>query len=746
MHSPGTISFWDPPADGAGSPNFRRHVLVLVLAWLAATLLLFLCRPGYTFGPTDSIDGWVYTGYQWNLRGHIKEFGPLYYGSRLSWIIPGAILHSLLPPVAANICFKLSVSALFASACGAITYGTAGIRGALLAVCLSVFCPQFIYALHADYVDSAVIMYGALAMAGITLARDSRYWPAWILLAGVMFAGMVVANLTSLAFPGLGIALYHLLWLRWGFWRQLGCAGLYLAAAVVVVAGLGWVNQSIGGEFLFLRPQFEMLSSLNKASGNPWAAKDWHWVWEATWLVLPVGALSWGLFRSIVARSTHAQTQRLTVALTGALAVSGLVAVILEMRGQPVLYFYYYASFQVGLAVPLLATCCVFSAEDRNKSVAWLFGGIALTAVVVVAVDSCSVSTHLIRYLPFLPSLGAIPVVTALALLPIALLAAFMAAGRRGRLLRPALRPEVLLVGILTCSIPVYFHSPNVSYLLRETYASVNAAFWVIDRDFPHGSYRLWEHPGQWGSRSLASTRLWGYRLFTQKPFPQFDPVSVANLAGRTLIITAPVNRGKRVLLEAKRALARFADITHEQIIQVPGAAETGFDLVTLVLKEKNQIPENWEEKRKTSSALFDFEANSSTPYFAALEKNLYGPADVVRSALTTNGEITRFRRTDPRDHLATPFRKLTAPPGAGRQLVITVTMPCDSQTLMVVQDETFQYLRQISLGKAGQQTYVIDVPASSQSIRVHFSSPTDTATALPENFQIYEARQETQK
>jgi hypothetical protein len=270
-----------------------RQLAVLAITWAACTLLLFCFRPGYGFPPFDVLDSWVYTGYQWNLRGHIAEFGAVYYGSRLTLILPGALLHSLLPPLAANICYKLVESALLAAACAAIAYRARGLPTALLAVVLSVFCPQVIYALQTDYMDMAVILYGTVTLACITVAQNSRHWPGWIFLAGCAFACMGITNLSSIAMPGLGLAAYHLLFLPWGIRRQFASLALYVLAAVLVIAAGGLINAGLGGQFQFLKPQLGMITYFQNSPQNPWSKANWDWLKDATWLVVPAGALLW---------------------------------------------------------------------------------------------------------------------------------------------------------------------------------------------------------------------------------------------------------------------------------------------------------------------------------------------------------------------------------------------------------------------------------------------------------------------
>lgn len=106
-----------------GDPQAKKtHYIALTLIWGMGSLLLLLFRSGYPFPLFDVLDSWIYTAYQWDLKNQIAEFGPTYYGARLSWILPGAGLHSLLPPAVANIVLKLIFSALLSISCASIVY------------------------------------------------------------------------------------------------------------------------------------------------------------------------------------------------------------------------------------------------------------------------------------------------------------------------------------------------------------------------------------------------------------------------------------------------------------------------------------------------------------------------------------------------------------------------------------------------------------------------------------------------
>ena len=492
-----------PVPASAGTGRWKKDAALLACLWGFGTLLLFLFRPGYSFPPYEVVDGWIYTSYQWDLREQIKDFGPTYYGSRLSWILPGALIHSLLPPLAANILYKLIVSGLFATACATILYRAAGMPGAILGVALSLFDPQFIGALHSDYVDTPVIVYATMTMACITVARDSPRWAAWIFLGGCCFSGMVIANLGSIGSPGLGIAVFHLLWLRWGFKRQATCAGIYVLAASIVLVVAGWIHVRAGGAFYFLKPQIDMVLYFHKQKTNPWSAANWLWLHRATWLVLPAAGLLWGL-RAVIAKPTgQGDVRRLAMALTAALFVSLAWALKLETKGLSVLSLNYYASYQLSLALPLLAVLCWSgSGGDQARS-----GHLAPWLLVGALILFCFFGKPLYGWTSLVPlhrlvhTPESMPLVGAAGLLLIGLVVAL---GILPKAMRLILRPELMVLGLLACSTSKGFRGPEISDRLRERYSLIYQTNQVLAREFPRGSYLFWVHPEERNGVSLA--------------------------------------------------------------------------------------------------------------------------------------------------------------------------------------------------------------------------------------------------
>jgi len=719
--------------EGAVAGINRRQLTALAGTWAICTLALLLFRPGYTFPPLELLDSWIYTSYHWDLKTQIADFGPTYYGSRLSWVLPGALLHWLLPLEAAEICFKLIVSALFATACAAIVRRAAGPSAALLAVALSIIAPQFIVALHTDFTDTPVIVYATLALACITAARDSRRWVAWIFLGGCFFTGMTIANLSSLGAPGLGLAAFHLLWLRWGFKRQLACLGLYLLAALTVCLVLGGIHVLAGGAFFFLKPQIAMIFYVKELKNSPWMPANWLWLAGATWLVVPVGTLLWGVLCSLTNRTAHAEHRRLIQALTAALFVSLAWALMLEFKFNGVLYYYFYASYHLCLALPLLAALCWAGTEPSRRSAA-VAGTLILTLLAFVVAGKPLSAWHALKPLPWLGSSNVtLPVLAAGVFLLLGLMTALRVLPGG---LRRICRRELLVLGLIVCSISLEFYSPPISDRLRERYVMVHAAYQALAREFPRGSYIFWHHPYEPSGVSLGSTKLWQYRLLTLEPFPKFAPFRFTD---KTVVIPCPPGRGRESLNIATKVLAQFrTDLVDPRIIAVPGDAGLGFDLACFSMRRQQFDPEHLTDGATSVKMLLDLRFDAIPPYTSSLQANLYGLKRA--EAVVTAPGYPVFTRTDPRDHLATPFITLAAPkPDVLRHLSLVVIMPADGRTKCIVQTEGYQEIAQLSLHTKGRSTHLIVVPADRASLRIYLQSDTDAPTALPTRLTLYE-------
>ncbi len=710
-----------------------RHLAVMAAVWAVLSLLLVLFRPGYLFPPFELVDSWIYSAYMWDPRSQVAEFGSTYYGSRLSWILPGAVLHSVLPPVCAHLCFKLLFSAAFAVSCGFTAYRASGMAGGILGVAFGTLAPQVIAALHADYIDSPVFVYGALALACIAGARDSRHWPVWVFVAGVFYSCMAVANLSALSNVGLGIAAFHLCWLPFTLRRLAVSALIYLGAAIVVLGIFGWIHTLLGGPFHFLKPQVDMVLFFKAAKETQWSPKDWTWAAGSTWLIIPVGAMMIGCYRSFAGSMTSQSSRGMIRVLTLALAVSLGAALLLEFRRIGVLYYYYYASFYLCLALPLLAACAA-PEPGQNRRTAVRLGGLLVFLLLFMLVGKPLRGWQSLAQVQIL--LGRPDAIANFVTLLLLTAAAVIARGWLGRWAYRQIRPEWLPAALLVASMPFGYHAPQLSDRLRERYELVHAAFRQITREFPANSYRFWVHPGQRDGVSLASTKLWGYRLFSMEAFPVFE---VQHISQRTVIIPAPLGRGEEVLRGAAAIIpSNLFFLSSQRVVNLPGSRGRGFDLAMFTIEKKPFDPEAVQPEGTTVTLLANYLYHATPPYLQYLGSVIHKPD--TGPVLDTKLGYPVFTPTDKSDHLATYFTTFPNPrPGTERLLAIVCEMPAAGDTYCALQNSDFRVYKEMNLTEAGRHVFLATLPADAIQLRFYFMSREAVSTPLPTRITLYE-------
>jgi hypothetical protein len=168
---------WDvSPADAATvrrryAPRDSYVYLILILP-----ILVLARNTSYIYTAAGYIDPWVYYGYMKHLVAFKGSLFPgTYYGSRLSWILPGALIHAILPPVPANYVLHLAVFFTAVFSLYWLLKEALDRRIAILsAICLALY-PYFWAAIGWDYVDGAGIAYYLLAKERVSpRAADMR--------------------------------------------------------------------------------------------------------------------------------------------------------------------------------------------------------------------------------------------------------------------------------------------------------------------------------------------------------------------------------------------------------------------------------------------------------------------------------------------------------------------------------------------------------------------------------------------
>lgn len=341
--------------DGSSPSQPENHSLltriisdpyIYVLA-LAPLYLLFVSS-NWIFSATLSIDPWVYHGYFRNLQEYKTVFfQDTYYGSRLSWILPGYAIYKFLPPMAANYALHLG---LWYSATFALYYTLKTTASRQVGLIAAVFLGSYSYFLQpvgSDYVDGPANVYLLVCFAFLTAAARNQRNTIKLILAGAAFAAVIHTNLFTVIFAPV-VMLYFALLSHRAVGRRtiavgLASLGWFLVGSALLTALLGCANMLIEGNFQFYQPSIHFVR-VTIGKPNPWKLPVAQWIVQAWWLVLPV----------VVAVSAllALANRRFLTSLVGAPAASALLLacvlmILCEWRGVPVLQYYYYASYLI---------------------------------------------------------------------------------------------------------------------------------------------------------------------------------------------------------------------------------------------------------------------------------------------------------------------------------------------------------------------------------------------------------------
>jgi hypothetical protein len=277
----------------------RRFDWFLLFPLLGPAVLLAAGNDGFGFDPPGWLDSYVYLGYFWHYAEHLWVFDDNlnYKISRLPWVLPGFVVHSLLPAVAAA--QILAYSTLTSAAVALYLH----VRDALMDRYVAAFAAlilAFGTGLHAP----GGWYYHTLAAAGYYLwacwllvraAAAHRHAAIWSAAAGVSFAAAVHTHVFLAVFAPLLVLLYwgalNVDQNRWSRWRTAIVAAA--AGGVALTAILGAINRISGGVWLFFLPQVEIALKLSK--GDPWWLSTEHWLPNATYLVVPIALIATGL-------------------------------------------------------------------------------------------------------------------------------------------------------------------------------------------------------------------------------------------------------------------------------------------------------------------------------------------------------------------------------------------------------------------------------------------------------------------
>jgi hypothetical protein len=292
-------------------------------------------------------DAWFYLGYFRNLLEFKRQmFYSAYYGSRLSWILPGYLIHAVFSPVVANCILHLGVQTVATLSLFSILRVIAGVRSAFLATLVFAVCPWLWAATGWDYVDGAGIAYCLLALALFTSAalQPSRKWT--LILAGAALAGMAYTHLFLATLMPLPLLYYAVV----RFWPRVPGFRPLLAPYAQVAAGFGIVtalfcgiNYFLDGNLWFYGPS--LAQAMVMAKNFQYTQPIWHdglvpWLWPAA-----AGSIIAIVLLLFSLRTSSSKLNVASAALFAQLLLAVAYMTWLQTRGSTVLGHHPYASY-----------------------------------------------------------------------------------------------------------------------------------------------------------------------------------------------------------------------------------------------------------------------------------------------------------------------------------------------------------------------------------------------------------------
>jgi hypothetical protein len=264
-------------------------LLPLIVLWRQDNILF----TGYGY-----IDPWLYFGFFRDLAEFKRILLGNSVGEHLSWILPGAAVHKLLAPLAANCILHLGVHTLATVSLFLTLDWVVGSRRAFAATILFSLNPWVWFATAWDCADGVSIAYFLFTMALLTWAARSPVRRSILLVAGMALAALVYSDsdwivlspLLPLYYAGLVHAWHKTPLLQSGWvlcrWFGPGC--------VLVTMAFGAINYRLDGHFWFYAsPVVELLQ--RNTSPAPWFYGLWH-----------DGGLSYGLLFALAGAAVSA--------------------------------------------------------------------------------------------------------------------------------------------------------------------------------------------------------------------------------------------------------------------------------------------------------------------------------------------------------------------------------------------------------------------------------------------------------
>jgi hypothetical protein len=339
---------WIQSAEVPKDLPHAKRIWPYYLAIVCLPLIVLWRQDNSLFTPRGRLDSWFYLGFFRNLANFKKDLFPdTYYGSRLSWILPGYLVHSIFSPVLASAILHVLVVVTAAFGLFTALRLAAGARAALLTTIVFVCNPQLWYEAGNDYVFGIGIAYSLLTAAALACAAAHPDRRRWLVLAGCSIAGMIYCNTFWVALAPL-LLLYYVTthwaqgqlrkqtFLRLATWTGAG----FLAVTLVLCA----VNYGLDGRVWFYAPSLRVIFGV--MADNPWYQSPWTDYGPQPWLWLSGLATVLALIRlALYLRRGVAAGQGPALAFAIQLPLAAALLIYMQfVRHVAVLGWSYYAA------------------------------------------------------------------------------------------------------------------------------------------------------------------------------------------------------------------------------------------------------------------------------------------------------------------------------------------------------------------------------------------------------------------
>lgn len=331
-----------------------------LLAVLMLPLIVLWRQDSMLFPPLGEIDRWVYLGFFRNLINFKQALFPgTYYGSRLSWILPGYAIHALFSPVTAYYILHLMVHSVATVSFFTILRHTAGVRSAFLATLVFGVNPLLWFATGSDYVDGVGVAFCLLALAMLTRSAIMPVSRWSLMLAGAAVAGSVYSNLVWAAIAPV-LPLYYIalvwIWHRTSPIRSVLSLCLWLGVGfAIVTAAFAGINYVLDGDFWFYAPSLRAVSAFGLRN-NPWFVSIWTpnglqpWLWfQAVGTLTAIVMMAKALLSFRMRKEVAVRDEVVVLFSVQLLLVLGFMA-YMQNHGTPLLGLRFYSSYLLPFA------------------------------------------------------------------------------------------------------------------------------------------------------------------------------------------------------------------------------------------------------------------------------------------------------------------------------------------------------------------------------------------------------------